>query len=179
MYEVLSRRFRRALDDDPKWTPPDLVVIDGGKGQLGQALTVFEDLGVHNIDLIALAKSRNDKVGFQDPEVTRSPERVFVPGRKNPIVLKQNSAELYLLQRVRDEAHDFAINFHKKLRRKQTLRSSLEDVPGVGPTTRKSLLRHFGSLKKIKNASVEELAGVDGVGEKTAEDIRTYFNGPA
>ncbi|MFP4600622.1 MAG: excinuclease ABC subunit UvrC [Persicimonas sp.] len=177
MREVLMRRFEKVVEqgDDA----PDLVIIDGGKGQLGQAMTVFEDLGVHHVDLIALAKARNDKVGFQDPEVTRSPERVFVPGRKNPIVLKSNSAELYLLERLRDEAHRFAIRFHKKLRRKQTLRSSLEDVPGVGPTTRKSLLRHFGSLKKIKNASVDELAGVDGVGEKTAEEIRAYFNGPA
>ncbi len=177
MREVLMRRFKKVVEKGDE--APDLVVIDGGKGQLGQAMTVFEDLGVHHVDLIALAKARNDKVGFQDPEVTSSPERVFVPGRKNPIVLKSNSAELYLLERVRDEAHRFAISFHKKLRRKQTLRSSLEDVPGVGPTTRKSLLRHFGSLKKIKNASVDELAGVDGVGDKTAEEIRAYFNGPA
>lgn len=177
MREMLMRRFKKVVEDGDD--APDLVVIDGGKGQLGQAVTVFEDLGVHDIDLIALAKARNDKVGFQDPEITSSPERVFVPGRKNPIVLKQNSAELYLLQRVRDEAHRFAITFHKKVRRKQTLRSSLEDVPGVGPTTRKNLLKHFGSLKKIKDAQVDELAAVDGVGQKTAEEIRTFFNGPA
>jgi excinuclease ABC subunit C len=177
MREVLMRRFTKVVEkgDDA----PDLVVIDGGKGQLGQAVTVLEDLGLHDIDLIALAKARNDKVGFQDPEVTSSPERVFVPGRKNPIVLKKNSAEMYLLERIRDEAHRFAINFHKKLRRKQTLRSSLDDVPGVGPKTRRNLLKHFGSLKKIKDAQVEALAKVDGVGESTAEEIRAYFNGPA
>ncbi|QDG50842.1 excinuclease ABC subunit UvrC [Persicimonas caeni] len=177
MREMLMRRFTKVVEEGDD--APDLVVIDGGKGQLGQAESVFEDLGIHDIDLIALAKARNDKVGFQDPEITSSPERVFKPGRKNPIILKQNSAEMYLLQRVRDEAHNFAINFHKRLRRKQTLRSSLEDVPGVGPKTRKNLLRHFGSLKKIKDASVEQLAEVDGVGQATAEEIRTYFNGPA
>jgi excinuclease ABC subunit C len=177
MREMLMRRLTKVVEEGDD--APDLVVIDGGKGQLGQAVTVLEDLGLHDIDLIALAKARNDKVGFQDPEVTSSPERVFVPGRKNPIVLKKNSAEMYLLERVRDEAHRFAIDFHKKLRRKETLRSSLDDVPGVGPKTRKNLLRHFGSLKKIKDAQVEALAEVDGVGESTAEEIRAYFNGPA
>jgi excinuclease ABC subunit C len=177
MREMLMRRFTKVVEDGDD--APNLVVIDGGKGQLGQAVTVFEDLGLHDIDLIALAKARNDKVGFQDPEVTSSPERVFVPERKNPIVLKKNSAEMYLLERIRDEAHRFAINFHKKLRRKQTLRSSLEDVPGVGPKTRRNLLKHFGNLKKIKDAQVDVLAEVDGVGGATAEEIRAYFNGPA
>lgn len=177
MREVLMRRFKRALDEDADL--PNLVVIDGGKGQLGQAMTVFEDLGVHDVELISLAKARNDKVGFQDPEVTSSPERVFVPGRKNPIVLKQNSAEMYLLERLRDEAHRFAITFHKKLRRKETLHSTLDDVPGVGPKTRKNLLRHFGSLKKVKGASPAALGAVDGVGQKTAEEIHAYFNGRA
>lgn len=177
MREVLMRRFKRALDEDGDM--PNLVVIDGGKGQLGQAMTVFEDLGIHDVELISLAKARNDKSGFQDDEITSSPERVFVPGRKNPIVLKQNSAEMYLLERLRDEAHRFAITFHKKLRRKETLHSSLDDVPGVGPKTRKNLLRHFGSLKKVKGASPAELGEVDGVGEKMAEEIHAYFNGRA
>ncbi|AWV87814.1 excinuclease ABC subunit UvrC [Bradymonas sediminis] len=177
MREVLMRRFKRALDEDGDM--PNLVVIDGGKGQLGQAMTVFEDLGIHDVELISLAKARNDKSGFQDDEITSSPERVFVPGRKNPIVLKQNSAEMYLLERLRDEAHRFAITFHKKLRRKETLHSTLDDVPGVGPKTRKNLLRHFGSLKKVKGASPAELGEVDGVGEKMAEEIHAYFNGRA
>src|SRR5690554_932386 len=177
MREVLMRRFKKALDEDGDL--PNLVVIDGGKGQLGQAMTVFEDLGVHDVELISLAKARTDKVGFQDDEITSSPERVFVPGRKNPIVLKQNSAEMYLLERLRDEAHRFAITFHKKLRRKETLHSTLDDVPGVGPKTRKNLLRHFGSLKKVKGASPAELGEVDGVGEKMAEEIHAYFNGRA
>src|SRR5690554_1063047 len=175
MREVLMRRFKKALDEDGDL--PNLVVIDGGKGQLGQAMTVFEDLGVHDVELISLAKARTDKVGFQDPEITASPERVFVPGRKNPIVLKQNSAEMYLLERIRDEAHRFAITFHKQLRRKETLHSTLDDVPGVGPKTRQNLLRHFGSLARVKAASPTQLAAVEGVGEKTAEEIHAYFNG--
>lgn len=175
MREMLSRRFKRVADgrDDP----PDLAVIDGGKGQLAQAITVLEDLGIHDVDVVSLAKSRVDKTGFQDREVTRSSERVFLPGRKNPVVLKKNSAELYLLQRLRDEAHDFAIGYHKKLRRKQSLRSSLNEIPGVGPRTKRDLLRHFKSLKKIKAAAVEELMAVDGVGPATAEAIHAFFHG--
>jgi excinuclease ABC subunit C len=116
-----------------------------------------------------------DKVGFGDDEVTRSPERVFLPGRKNPVVLKQNSAEIFLLERIRDEAHRFAITFHQELRRKETLKSSLDDIPGVGPATRKDLLRHFGSLRKIKTATLEELKDVPGVGPKMAETIFGWF----
>lgn len=174
MREMLMRRFRKVVEDGDE--APDLTVIDGGKGQLKQALTVFEDLGLHGIDVIGLAKSRTDDVGFADPEVTRSPERVFLPGRKNPVVLDKNSAELYLLQRVRDEAHNFAINFHKKLRRKRTLRSSLEEIPGVGTKTRKDLLKHFGSLKKIKKADLDQLKQVDGVGDATAGEIYAFFH---
>ena len=114
-------------------------------------------------------------MGFGDDEVTRSPERVFLPGRKNPVVLKQNSAEIFLLERLRDEAHRFAITFHQELRRKETMKSALDDIPGVGPQTRKELLRHFGSLKKIKLASVEELSGVGGVGPKLAQTIHQWF----
>ncbi len=174
MREVLLRRFRRVADGDDD--APDLVVVDGGKGQLGQALAVMEDLGLHDIQVVALAKSRVDKSGFDDHEVTRSAERVFLPGRKNPVLLKQNSAERFLLERLRDEAHDFAIGFHKSLRRKQSLRSSLNEIPGVGPATKRDLLRHFGSLKKIKAASLQELQEVSGVGPATATQIHSFFH---
>ncbi len=178
MNELLMRRLSKVAEGDDD--APDLIVVDGGKGQLGQAVAVLEDLGLADrIDVVSLAKSRVDKVGFQDSEVTRSPERVFVPGRKNAIVLKQNSAELYLLQRVRDEAHRVAIGFHKKLRQKQAMRSSLDDVAGVGKHTRKLLLKHFGSLKKIKTATPEELAEVKGIGKKTAAAVHDYFHGSA
>ncbi len=172
--EMLQRRFQKVAsgEDDP----PDLAVIDGGKGQLGQALAVLEDLGVHDVDVVALAKARTDKSGFDDREVTRSAERVFLPGRKNPVILKKNSAGLYLLQRLRDEAHDFAIRYHKKLRRKQSLRSSLNEIPGVGPRTKRDLLRHFGSLKRIKGASIDDLLEVDGVGPSTAGAVHNYFH---
>lgn len=175
MHEVLSRRLRKVAEGIED--APDLLVIDGGKGQLGQAVAVLEDLGLEQvIDVISLAKARVDKVGFDDEAVTRTPERVFVPGRKNPIILKQNSAELFLLQRLRDEAHRTAITFHKKLRRKKTLRSSLEDISGVGKATRQDLLRHFGSLKKIKAATLDELLDVPRIGKKTAKAIYEYFH---
>ncbi len=176
MREVLMRRFRKVAEGEED--APDLVVIDGGKGQLGQAKSVFDDLGLHRIDLAAMAKARTDRVGFQDPEVTSSPERAFKPGRKNAIRLDPNSGETYLLERLRDEAHRFAIEYHKKLRRKETLKSSLDDVPGVGPKTKRALLKHFGSLSAVKEAEVDELVEVEGVGESTAETIRRYFNGP-
>ena len=176
MREMLMRRFRKVAEGEED--APDLVIIDGGKGQLAQAQTVLEDLGLHRIDLVALAKARTDKVGFEDPEVTKSPERVFLPNRKNPLRVDPNSAEMYLLQRVRDEAHRFAINYHKKLRRKETLQSDLDDVPGIGPKTKRALLEHFRGLDKIKDADIPELAEVEGVGKSTAETIRRYFNGP-
>ena len=172
--EMLMRRFKKVAQGDD--APPDLAVIDGGKGQLGQAVAVLEDLGLHDVDVVALAKSRTGKSGFDDYEVTKSAERVFLPGRKNPVVLKKNSAELYLLQRIRDAAHDFAIGYHKTLRRKQSLRSSLNEIPGVGPRTKRDLLRHFGSLKRIKQASIDELLDVKGVGPATAGTIYDYFH---
>jgi excinuclease ABC subunit C len=173
LYEVLERRFKRTLDGD--WPKPDLVIIDGGKGQLGQAVTLLSDLGIHDVDLISLAKSRvtSDVVS---PNIERSTERVFVPGRKNPIVLRQNSAELYLLTRIRDEAHRFAITFHRAQRRKDTLKSTLEDIPSVGPARRKALLERFGSLDAVKDADVASLAQVEGVGEAVARQIFTFFN---
>ncbi len=175
MHELLTRRLTKVANGEDD--APDLIVVDGGKGQLGQAVAVLDDLGLSSvIDVVSLAKSRVDKVGFQDADVTRSPERVFIPGRKNPIVLKQNSSELYLLQRVRDEAHRVAITFHKQLRSKQAMRSSLDDVPGVGKHTRKLLLKHFGSLKKIKAANIDEIKQVTGIGEKTAKAIFAYFH---
>ncbi len=173
MREMLTRRLKKVVENDE--SPPDLLVIDGGRGQLGQAMAVLEDLGLHEIDVISLAESRVDKIGFTDETVTRSPERVFLPGRMNPVVLRQNSAELYLLQRIRDEAHNFANSFHKQLRRRQSLLSSLDDIHGVGPKTKRDLLRHFGSLKSIKEASLAELQNVRGIGAVTAQTIYDFF----
>ncbi len=176
MYEVLTRRFKRTLEGD--WPKPDLVVIDGGKGQLGQAIAVLTDLGIHDVDVISLAKARVE-ADMQASEVVSSPERVFLPGRRNPVILRQNSAELFLLTRIRDEAHRFAITFHRKQRRKATIRSALDDVPGVGKKRRKALLEHFGTLQKIKDASLAELTAVDGVSASTATAVYVFFNSAA
>ncbi len=173
MYEVLQRRLKRTVDGD--WPKPDLIVIDGGKGQLGQAVTLMQDLGIHDVDCIGLAKSRVAS-DVTSSTVERSLERVFLPGRKNPLILRQNSAELFLLQRVRDEAHRFAITFHRSQRRKATLKSTLDDIPGVGPGRRKALLEHFGAVAKIRNASIEELSAVSGISQKLARQIFAFFN---
>jgi len=164
MREVLSRRFQ---GDEP---PPDLIVVDGGIGQLGILSAVLRELGVDGIDLAGLAKSRliSDMAG---EELERSDERVFLPGRKNPVVLRQNSAPLLLLARVRDEAHRFAITYHRKLRGEAALASALDGIPGIGPARRKALLARFGTVSGIMGATVEELLAVKGVTKALAEEI--------
>ncbi len=201
MYEVLTRRFRRALDagDDPDapWAWPDLVVVDGGKGQLGTALAALADLGVEitaqkGFDVIALAKERTvaappadgapvaaERVaGTPAPpaDSTVRPDRVYLRHAKDPIRLRPNTTELYLLSRIRDEAHRFANTYHRQRRSKATLRSSLDDIPGIGTKRRRQLLRHFGSLKRIRAATVEDLAAVDGMNHKAAEAVRRFFD---
>jgi excinuclease ABC subunit C len=167
MYEVLTRRYRRALEEHDL---PDLLMVDGGKGQLGVAVEVFRELGITEVDAIGLAKMRTERDPFGE-EVSHLAERVFLPGRKNPVVLKSNSTALFLLQQVRDEAHRFAITYHRLLRAKERLGSSLDTVPGIGPARRKALLRHFGSLKRVYAATVEELTQVPGVTPAMAEAI--------
>ncbi len=173
MYEVLSRRFQpRKGEPDPH---PQLLVVDGGLGQLGMAKAVIEDLGVFDVELASLAKSRViDSERSSAPE--RSPERVFRPGRKNPIVLHQNSSEIYLLQQLRDEAHRFAITFHRQSRRRRNLASELDNIPGVGPSRRRTLLKHFGSLKRVKTASLGELKEAPGVPDKVAVAVFRAFS---
>ncbi|ABF90670.1 excinuclease ABC, C subunit [Myxococcus xanthus DK 1622] len=172
MYEVISRRLKKGLEDNDL---PDLLVIDGGKGQLASAHAAMKDVGVESVDVVGLAKSRDLEVFDRDAESARSPERIFVVGRKDPIVLSQNSAEMFMLTRMRDEAHRFAITFQKQVLRKSRVRSALEDIPGVGETRRKQLLRHFGSLKRVGDASIEELAEV--VGPAMAERVHAGLHG--
>jgi excinuclease ABC subunit C len=172
MHEVITRRLKRGQEEGDL---PDLLVIDGGKGQLASALAAAKDLGVEGVDIISLAKSRDLEVHDRDEESARSPERVFLPHRKDPIVLRQNSAELYLLARLRDEAHRFAITFQQKSMRKGHFHSVLEDIPGVGATRKKLLLRHFGSLKRVREASIEELAEV--LGPTVAERVHAALHG--
>jgi len=157
--EVLRRRFRKKAEGV---VLPDLLVIDGGLGQLGAALATLSDLGVTGLDVVGLAKERVER----DPtaqEILRRPERVFLPGRRNPVVLKSNSSALFLLQRVRDEAHRFANTYHRRLRDRARLGSPLDGVAGVGPRRRRALLRRFGSLRRIGEASPEDLATVPGI----------------
>ena len=167
MLEVLKRRFTRGKVEEDL---PDLLVVDGGKGQLAMALEAMSVVGVDKIDMVGLAKMRV-RAAARDAEVERSEERVFLPGQSNPVVLRRNSNALFLLQRVRDEAHRFAITHHRKLRSKQTLSSVLHRIPGIGDRRKRALLRSFGSIKRIHDASLEELLKVPAMNEKLARQI--------
>ncbi len=167
--EVFLRRF--SVDSREKSALPDLVVVDGGIGQLNAVLAVIAELGLTGcFDVVSLAKSRvrHDAAA---PAVFKSDERVFIPGRKNPVVLRQNSAPLLLLTAIRDEAHRFAIGYHRKLRGKEGLVSGVEMIPGIGPKRRSALLKHFGSLRSLKEATVEEILAVPGMNRTTAEAV--------
>ena len=161
MREVLKRRFARAVrlpENENGWAVmPDLLLIDGGKGHLGVALDVLKESGVDSISAASIAKEN---------------EEVFLPGRVDPIVLPASSQALYLLQRIRDEAHRFAITYHRKARQKSAVASVLDDVPGIGPRRKKALIRHFGSVSKIRDASVDELADVAGMNKALAQRLK-------
>jgi excinuclease ABC subunit C len=232
MLQVLTRRLRRGIEEA---NLPDLLVVDGGKGQLNVARAALRELGlsVSDVPLAGLAKSRvledaerfaarqgyrvgeawgdfaslNNTEGAPVPhptgilsqgsdtppaeparrgrsrkrgrfvrgDVERSPERVFLPGQKNPVVLRQNTSELHLLARLRDEAHRFAITFHRKLRRERNFRSVLEEIPGVGDKRKRALLGHFGSLKRIRAATAAEIAQVEGFNEELAERVQRFL----
>ncbi len=174
--EVLLRRLQRGLAEQKL---PDFILIDGGKGQLGVLSMVLEELGLSAaIDVAGVAKSRV-KANVRGRAVERSEERFFLPGRKNPVVLRRGSAALFLLERLRDEAHRFAITYHRKVRGKSQLQSVLAEIPGVGPKRQKALLKHFGSLKKIKAASLDELLAMPGLPTAIANKIFQYFRDSA
>jgi excinuclease ABC subunit C len=156
MREVVGRRYRRLLEEGKEL--PDLVLIDGGKGQLSAATEALAELGLGDQPVASLAKRE---------------ELIFVPGRDEPVALPRSSPVLQFVQRVRDEAHRFAIGFHRQTRSKRTLRSELDDIPGVGPIKRRKLLSRFGSLRGVRGASVEELTSA--VGRTTAERIRAWL----
>jgi len=167
MFEVLKRRFSRGVESGDL---PDLAVVDGGKGQLGVALAVMKEFGVEDLDVIALAKMKVQS-SPRSSEVERTEDRVFLPGQTNPVLLRRNSNALFLLQRVRDEAHRFAITYHKKLRGKQTFYSLLDRIPGIGGMRKRALLRAFGSVKRIEEATLEDLLKVPSINEKVAQEI--------
>ena len=227
MFQVLTRRLKRGIEEQ---NLPDLLVVDGGKGQLNVARAALKEAGLtlQEVPLAGLAKSRvledeerfaarqgfrvaeawAEKAGpepvvpqiggegtaapgppdppsrrgrsrqkgrFVKGDIERSPERVFLPGQKNPVVLRQNTSELHLLARLRDEAHRFAITFHRKLRRERNFRSVLEEIPGIGDKRKRALLAHFGSLKRIRAATVEEIAQVEGFNLQLAERVQRFL----
>jgi excinuclease ABC subunit C len=214
MFQVLTRRLLRGKEHADL---PDLLVVDGGKGQLNVARAALREIGLstNDVPLAGLAKSkvledeerfaarqgyrpaeawdptestdasasppvektgRSRKKGrFVKEEIERSPERVFLPGQKNPVVLRQNTGELFLLARLRDEAHRFAITFHRKLRRERNFRSVLEEIPGIGQKRKRALLSHFGSLKRIRAAGVDEIALVEGFNAQLAQRVRDFL----
>jgi excinuclease ABC subunit C len=229
MYEVLSRRFRRAKqaeggDDDEAWKLPDLIVIDGGKGQLAMALAAARDVGVDvrpgiGLPIVGLAKEREEETATEPAAAAtegvapaadapgeaspveaapaapapveaapapaspvdktkvapKKPDRVFLPHAKDAIPIRPSSAEMFVLQALRDEAHRFAVSFHRGQRRRLTLRSALSDIPGIGPGRQRQLLRHFGSIKRVRQATVDELAAVPGISRSVAEAVAAHW----
>lgn len=167
MYEVLKRRLERARAEN---VFPDLLVVDGGKGQLNVAMEVMRELQIDGVDVVGLAKMRV-KAGPREREIIRTEERVFVPHRSNPIILHRNSNALFLLQQIRDEAHRFAITYHKKLRRRETIKSVLDLIAGVGEIRRRRLLTRFGSVKNLLEVSEEELAELSFLTPNLAHEI--------
>jgi excinuclease ABC subunit C len=158
MREVVGRRYKRLLEENRDL--PDLVLIDGGKGQLGAALQALDELGLGEQAIASLAKRD---------------EELYVPGREEPIRLPRSSPVLQLMQRLRDEAHRFAIGFHRQARSARTLTSEVDEIPGVGPVTRRKLLSRFGSVRGVRQATEQELATI--VGRKVAAKIRAHFEG--
>lgn len=158
MKEVLSRRYKRVMDE--KQQIPDLIVVDGGKGQLSSAVQALEEIGFYGeCEIIGLAKRL---------------EEVFVPGKSNPIMIPKKSSALKLLQKVRDEAHRFAVSFHRNKRSKRTIKTELTQISGIGQKTAQQLLKEFGSVKSVQNAALEDLQ--EEIGEKTGQKVYKYFH---
>ena len=158
MAEAVGRWFRRVVDEGRPL--PDLAVIDGGKGQLGAAKEALAALGLHDVQVAALAKKE---------------EEVFLPGRGEPVRLDRRDRALHLLQRIRDEAHRFAIRYNRKLRSRRTIRSDLGDIPGIGPHRQRELLRRFGSVRGVREATAEEISRVPGFSDALAARVLTYL----
>jgi excinuclease ABC subunit C len=156
--EERDRRHRERRDTG--WALPDLVIVDGGKGQLSTAVSVMEELGLTEVPLAGLAKRF---------------EELYVPGRSAPIMLPAKSQGLYLVQRIRDEAHRFAITYHRTVRGKRALASVFDEVEGIGPVRKKALLKRFGSVRRIREASLDEVAETPGIGRAAAERLKNHL----
>ncbi len=163
MAEVLQRRLTRGIRED---NLPDLFVVDGGRGQLGIALRIADELGIRDdLDWIGIAKEKKEEG-----------EKLYKPGRKNPILLKSHNPVLLYLMRIRDESHRFGVTFHRKLRGKVSIASSLDSIPGVGPDRKKKLLKTLGSVKRIQEANIEDLRAVPGIGMDTATTVFRHYH---
>ena len=170
MREVLTRRFSRALKEDPErqsdqW--PDLVLLDGGRGQLGIAHEVMAELGLEDLAVAAIAKG---------PDRDAGRERIF-QGTAQPLLLRPRDPVLYFLQRLRDEAHRFAIGSHRKGRSAARLRSALDEIQSVGAKRKKALLHHFGSAQAVRQAGLADLEAVEGISKTVARNIYDHFHG--
>jgi excinuclease ABC subunit C len=190
MYEVLARRFRRArpqpapktgaeearplaaAEGEGGWELPDLVVVDGGRGQLAVALAAARDLGLHALPIVGLAKERENARGEE------LVDRVYLPGQKNPVPLRSTSTALFFLARLRDEAHRFSNKARERLGKARRLRSALDDVPGIGPALKKALLTKLGSVAAIARATDDELLAVRGVQRRHVEALRRSLAAP-
>ena len=169
MREVLERRFARLEKEDPdresgEW--PDLLLIDGGKGQLSAVCEVLEDMGVHDVPIVGVSKG---------PDRNAGRETFHLPGGRE-ITLPPNSALLFYLQRLRDEAHRFAIGTHRAKRAKSLTTSTLDEVPGIGPSRKRALLMHFGTARAVKGAALEDLEKAPGISKAMARQLYDYFH---
>ena len=172
MKEVLTRRYSRTLAEGKNL--PDLILIDGGKGQINIAAKVLTELGIlQKVDLIGLAKGRSERKRGRSCGKNVDYEYVVKPNQKNEIRMHRNSDVLFFLQNIRDESHRFAIEFQRKLKRKNTLHSQIDNIPGIGPKRRQLLLKHFGSLTGLRHAALEEILQVPGIPEKLAKEIQS------
>jgi excinuclease ABC subunit C len=172
MYEVLLRRYQKAIEKNDL---PDLVLLDGGRGQLNVAQEVFKELTVKEIDLLSLAKERR----LEEHSLSRlrkTEEKIFHPQFKEPIILGRHSPLLHFFDRIRDEAHRFAITYHKKVRGRETIKSELREIPGIGQIRQKELLKYFETVENIKKASEEELVKVPKMSRKSARAIYHFFH---
>ncbi len=166
MKQAIERRYKRLLEE--QLTLPDLVIIDGGKGQLTQAEEVFMELGIDSGILLGVSKGSDRKVGM---------ELLWMVGEHKPLVLEESSKALHIIQHIRDEAHRFAITKHRQQRKKSATKSLLEEIPGIGAKRRQSLLRHFGGWQEIEKASVKDIAKAPGISLAIAEKIYDYLHG--
>jgi excinuclease ABC subunit C len=165
LQEVLRRRFKRSHVSDTSipdtWAIlPDLVLVDGGKGQLNSALLAMQEIGVSSVRIASLAKEN---------------EEIFILQRAEPIILPRQSPGLQLLQRLRDEAHRFALSYHQKVHKRETFASALDSIPSIGPKRKRALLKQFGSVQAIQEASIEELATARGMTKSLAKKIKEYL----